>query len=61
MSKTLILYSTTDGQTKKICEYIKLNLKHKSEIDVLRLDKHMELSNENFDEIIIGASIRYGK
>ena len=61
MSKTLILYSTTDGQTKKICEYIKLNLKHRSEIDVLRLDKHMELSNENFDEIIIGASIRYGK
>ena len=61
MSKTLILYSTTDGQTKKICEYIKLNLKHRSEIDVLRLDKNMELSNENYDEIIIGASIRYGK
>jgi len=61
MSKTLILYSTTDGQTKRICESIKINLKNRDLIDLVQLDKNTNVSIASYNEIIIGASIRYGK
>lgn len=54
--KTLILYSSHDGQTKKIAAYIaeiiKENVDVKSIRDVVNL--------QDYDRIIIGASIRYG-
>ena len=67
MSNILIIYSTTDGHTLEICQHLKriienstihnspdyvevVNLKHVSNINLL-----------NFDKIVIGASIRYGK
>lgn len=54
--KTLILYSSHDGQTKKIAAYIaeiiKENVDVKSISDVVNL--------QDYDRIIIGASIRYG-
>lgn len=55
--KTLILYSTRDGQTKKIAEFIAARLNG----DVLLhsiADSPLDLAQ--FDNIIIGASIRYG-
>ena len=61
MSKTLILYSTTDGQTKRICEYIKKWLKNRTVIDVIELKNNLNIPVKTYDEIIIGASIRYGK
>ena len=59
--KTLILYLTHDGQTKKIAEQIARELA--DETKVLSLREHSDLSPQalaEFDCIVIGASIRYG-
>ena len=61
MTKYLFLYSTTDGHTKKICEYIGNILKqqnHETKINPISLE--LEKLSE-YDAIILGASIRYGK
>ena len=60
MIETLIIYSTTDGQTIKICsklakESFNNNVKLCSLKDVNKEDL------ESFNKVIIGASIRYGK
>ena len=59
MNKKLILYSTTDGQTLKICERIKTIVS--SEIDIVSLDNIKSIKLDLYDLIILGASIRYGK
>lgn len=60
-TRTIIIYSSVDGQTKKICHYIK---------DILILNNHLVdivLINDSnqritaYDKIIIASSIRYGK
>ena len=61
MDKILIVYSTTDGQTKKICEKIIKNGKKKHSIKILSIDDASDLSIGEYRKIIIGASIRYGK
>ena len=61
MNKILIVYSTTDGQTKKICEKIIKTGKKKQSIDILSIDNAIDLSIGEYGKIIIGASIRYGK
>ena len=61
MDKVLIVYSTTDGQTKKICEKIIKTGKKKQSIDILSIDNAIDLSIGEYRKIIIGASIRYGK
>ena len=61
MDKILIVYSTTDGQTKKICEKIIKTGKKKQSIDILSIDDAIDLSIGEYRKIIIGASIRYGK
>ena len=61
MDKVLIVYSTTDGQTKKICEKIIKTGKKKQRIDILSIDDACDLSIDGYRKIIIGASIRYGK
>lgn len=59
MKKKLILYSTTDGQTLKICERIKTIVS--SEIDIVSLDNIESIKLDLYDLVILGASIRYGK
>ena len=59
--KSAIIYSSTDGQTKKICEVIKQYLSNKEEHELISIDNISNVNLENFDNIIIGASIRYGK
>jgi menaquinone-dependent protoporphyrinogen oxidase len=62
MPRTLIAYSTVDGHTLKICRRLKDVLDrngHTSELlDLDALDPH-DLTA--FDQVVIGASIRYGK
>ena len=58
---SIIIYSTTDGQTKKICEAIKENSLNKESIDISTLKEAFSKKLENYDKIIIGASIRYGR
>ena len=58
---SLIVYSTTDGQTKKICETIKNNSINKNNFEVLSLEEAIKKEIVKYDQIIIGASIRYGR
>tara|TARA_B100000900_G_scaffold398449_1_gene399800 strand:+ start:58 stop:594 length:537 start_codon:yes stop_codon:yes gene_type:complete len=59
-SKLLILYSTVNGHTKNICEYIKDNLKNKRKITISSIEESDPIELLEFDEIVIGASVRYG-
>jgi menaquinone-dependent protoporphyrinogen oxidase len=61
MSKFLIIYSTTDGHTKKICQRIKNFLTDGNLVELLSLEDSKKVDLSNFEKIIIGASIRYGK
>ena len=58
---SLIIYSSTDGQTKKICETLKNNSINKNSYDILSLDEVFYKEVEKYEKIIIGASIRYGR
>jgi len=60
--KTLIIYSSVDGQTQKICQHIQgCCLAAGEQVSIVALDKAGELSLTDFDKVLIGASIRYGK
>lgn len=60
MMKTAILYLTRDGQTKKIAERIGAQLTDCTLIDLRDQAVVSTVNFANFDQIIIGASIRYG-
>ena len=57
MKKSLITYSTVDGQTKEICEKIS-ELSNNSFIDILPINKVGSI--DPYEKVVIGASIRYG-
>ncbi|MBT1446266.1 menaquinone-dependent protoporphyrinogen IX dehydrogenase [Shewanella sp. JM162201] len=59
--KTLILYSTVDGQTLRICERIKTHCESAGEqVTVADISAADGLLGEA-DKVLVGASIRYGK
>ena len=58
---SLIIYSTTDGQTKKICETLKNNSLNKNSYEIISLNEAFYKEIEKYEKIIIGASIRYGR
>ena len=60
-TKTIIIYSSVDGMTKKICYYIKdLLLVNKHLVEIFQINDFTKKITE-FDKIIIASSIRYGK
>ena len=61
MFTSLIIFSTTDGHTKKICEKIVNFLNNEKLVKIVSLDEARNLDLSEFQRIIIGASIRYGK
>ena len=61
MPGSLIIYSSTDGHTKTICERIINFSNDESKTKMLSLSDAAKLDISAFDKIIIGASIRYGK
>ena len=61
MSSFLVIYSSTDGHTKTICERIKNFLNHENLVELYSLKDVKKINLNNFEKIIIGASIRYGK
>ncbi len=61
MTGSLIIYSSTDGQTKAICERIKNFTKNNESIKLVSLKEATNINLQSFENIIIGASIRYGK
>ena len=61
MISSLIIYSSTDGHTKIICKRIIDFLKDRNIAKLVSLNEAKNLDLSEFDKIIIGASIRYGK
>ncbi len=62
MANILILYSTTDGHTRKICERVQDILEQQTHtVTLISLNDNPQLDLALFDKIVIGASIRYGK
>ena len=57
----LIIYSSTDGQTKKICERIKDHLSPYNKFKLIPLNEVVDENLKFCEKIIIGASIRYGR
>ena len=61
MSSFLVIYSSTDGHTKKICERIKNLINNGNLVELFSLEEAKQIELSNFENIVIGASIRYGK
>ena len=61
MKSTLIIYSSTDGQTKKICTRIQDYLGEKIVSKLVSVNEVTKDDLSKFNRIIVGASIRYGK
>lgn len=62
MRKVVILYSTTDGHTVKICQKIKTVMEgHDQEVTLFSINEAGIEELEAADKIVIGAAIRYGK
>ena len=60
MIKTLIIYSTTDGQTVKICNKL-AEVNSSENVKLCSLNDVVKEDLNSYNKIIIGASIRYGK
>ena len=60
MKNTLIVYSSIDGHTKKISTKIAEYLSESNNVDLASLLEAKTLSLKNYQQIIIGANIRYG-
>ena len=62
MANILILYSTTDGHTLEICQYMKQVIENNgNRVSLESVDDAADVDMEAFDKLVIGASIRYGK
>ena len=55
--KSLLIYSSTDGQTKKICEAIKEYSPNKDFVLIHSLEEALNLDIKNYEQIVLGASI----
>src|SRR5664279_2949948 len=62
MNRILVIYSTTNGHTRHICARLQeVITQHGQSVTVIPLDQADALDLSAFDQIVIGASIRYGK
>jgi menaquinone-dependent protoporphyrinogen oxidase len=62
MATILIIYSSTDGQTKKICQRLQRALAEQAhQVTLVSVADALHQDLRAFDKIVVGASIRYGK
>jgi menaquinone-dependent protoporphyrinogen oxidase len=62
MATILILYSTTDGHTLKICQRLQQLIEPVgNQATLAPINDWRQLVLPSFDKIVVGASIRYGK
>ena len=61
MARILIIYSSTDGHTRKICQRLKQMAESRNNQVTLVSVDNVTTDLNSFDKIIIGASIRYGR
>ncbi|WP_127960293.1 menaquinone-dependent protoporphyrinogen IX dehydrogenase [Serratia microhaemolytica] len=59
--KALILYSSRDGQTRIIAEQIAARLRSSRDCDLLDLHQCDDVLLENYQQVVVGASVRYGR
>ena len=61
MKKSVIIYASVDGQTKKICNHItEVLLSESQDVEMFCIDDFQK-KLDDYDKIIIASSIRYGK
>ncbi len=62
MANILILYSSTDGHTRKICNRLHQVIEQLGhQVTLVSIENESQVDLHAFDKIVIGASIRYGK
>ena len=62
MARIVLLYSTVDGHTLEICERLRDHLGQRGHVVTLRaLQAGTTIEPGEFERIVIGASIRYGR
>ena len=62
MTDILIIYSTTDGHTLKICQRLQQEIEQLNHrVRLISVSDEADIDIGLFDKIVIGASIRYGK
>ena len=62
MSRVLIVYSTTDGHTLKICQRLRQTIEPTgAQVQVVSVADAEGIDLAAYDKIVIGASIRYGR
>ena len=62
MTKILVIYSSTDGHTKKICLRLQQIVEDQNhQVRLVSVNDVNTIDFNSFDKIVIGASIRYGR
>lgn len=62
MAKILLIYSTTDGHTVKICDRLRQVIEQEThQVTLASIKDLRDVELRAFDKIVVGASIRYGK
>jgi menaquinone-dependent protoporphyrinogen oxidase len=62
VTRTLILHSTTDGHTLKICGRLQQVIEQQGhQVSVVAVADAARVDLQAFDTLVIGASIRYGR
>ena len=62
MASVLMVYSTTDGHTLKICQRLSEVIEQQGhEVTIEELEPGADIDLGPYERIVIGASIRYGK
>lgn len=62
MADILIIYSTTDGHTEKICRRLQQVIEDRNnQVTLVSIDAGNPVDLNAYDKVVIGASIRYGK
>lgn len=61
MIKTLALYSSVDGQTKRICQRIGEHIKSDHDVILIDIYNATTVDLANYEKVILGGSVRYGK
>jgi menaquinone-dependent protoporphyrinogen oxidase len=62
MGRILIVYSTTDGHTRRICEYLGALIESGADrVTLAAIENADAVDLSSFDRIVVGAAIRYGR
>ncbi len=62
MARVLIVYSTTDGHTLRICDRLRGILEAQAhQVTLVPVAQAADAELEEYDTIVVGASIRYGR